>query len=800
MHAAFDWMTRAYTLPPASAVLVLAAGALLGAAGDVLFRAPGPPGLNLSIWIAGVAAAALVLHRRSNLVPDHNRTAWLAIGTAFAAGLSWRDAPALKLLGLGCATVTFALAAYRPGGGWVRRAGIVRYALALALGALHAWTAAALAILDAARWSSPTRAEGAAGWRGGAAVARGLLVAAPLVAVFGALFMSADAVFEALVTSVFRFDVEWLLGHVLLFSVLAWLAAGYLHGFLTGTALPLLSDSLDRSGPGAVTARGPAGTTEVITALSAVALLFLLFVAVQSRYLFGADTLVQVTPGLTYADFARRGFFELVFASVLVVPLLLVADWVTGERGGRAAWVFRSVAGLQIVLVLAVAASALHRLRLYYESYGLTASRLYALVLLVWIAAMLCWLAATVLRGRRERFAFGALTSGLATIALLFAVNPDAVVARTNVARMASAGTPERFDVAYATTLSADAVPILLEAMPGLPADLRCPLARHMLRRWPPGRPPSLRGWSWSAARAAGAVRAAETQLRSMVLPDGQCAPRQALFPVAEEIGKRQRPAEALVQPPDTSAQVIVGHHVGRGGDNHFVVGRRGGVDRDVAEGGRNGGNVVGHAVVLVHVERHDPAGGERLLQAIEERQGLEARGDTGRVGVARRPEERVHEDQVVAVLGGLDEGHRVGGVDADVLPRADAEVFPGEPDDNGIDLDGVDLHPRLVVAQEVHHRSAAQADDEHAARIGLIQVAREHAAGVRRYQGVRGAQVDAALHGLLAVVSDKGQRPHVAVAADANARERRHLLVLQAPQRPFRGDRPDDERDGGGK
>jgi hypothetical protein len=258
--------------------------------------------------------------------------------------------------------------------------------------------------------------------------------------------------------------------------------------------------------------------------LAALDLLFLAFVIVQFRYLFGGDGLVRVTPDLTYAEYARRGFFELVVAASLVVPVLLAADGLLDRRTRRDDLVLRGLAGLQIALVLAITASALHRLRLYHASYGLTEPRFYAMVLLIWIGATLLWLAATVLRGRRDSFAFGALASGLATVALLFVVSPDAIIARTNVTRMASVDAPGRFDVAYATSLSADAVPVLIEALPALPRDVQCPLARHMMRRWSPDRARSIRSWSWSAKRASEAVRAHEGRLRSMVGPDQGCA------------------------------------------------------------------------------------------------------------------------------------------------------------------------------------------------------------------------------------------------------------------------------------
>jgi hypothetical protein len=514
-----------YPMPPVSAVALLAAGVVLGAAGDGLLRAPGPPGLNLSLWVASVAVAALALHRRAALGLDGERAAWLAIGLVFAAGFAWRDAPPLKLLALGSATLTFALAAHRLAAAWVRRAGVVRYAGALALGALHAWTAATLAFADATRSTLGVETRRAGRWRSAAAVARGLVIATPLVVVFGALFMSADAVFAELVSNVIRLDFERIASHILLFSILAWLSTGYLRGFLTGTELPPLRALARDGAPFAFAPKRPTlGITEVATVLAALDLLFLLFVIVQFRYLFGGDALVQVTPDLTYADYARRGFFELVFAVVLVVPVLLAADWLLDRRLRGDTLVFRCLAGVQIGLVLAITASALQRLRLYYASYGLTESRLYAMVLLIWIGAMLFWLAATVLRGRRDSFAFGMLASGLATVALLFVINPDAVIARANVARMASADVAVRFDVAYASSLSADAVPVLIDALPALPRDVQCPLARHMLRRWPAERLRTIRTWNWSAARATDAVREHEASLRAMLGPDQKCA------------------------------------------------------------------------------------------------------------------------------------------------------------------------------------------------------------------------------------------------------------------------------------
>ena len=137
--------------PAVSVGPLLVAALMLGVTGDALLRAGGPPGLNMSLWVAAIALAAFVLQRRAASTLDRERVAWLAIAVLFAAGLAWRDSTLLKLLALGCTTLCFALAAYRVAAAWVRRAGVSAYAGAWGTGALHAWTAAALVLVDAAR-------------------------------------------------------------------------------------------------------------------------------------------------------------------------------------------------------------------------------------------------------------------------------------------------------------------------------------------------------------------------------------------------------------------------------------------------------------------------------------------------------------------------------------------------------------------------------------------------------------------------------------------------------------------------
>src|SRR5207244_1654051 len=111
---------------------------------------------------------------------------------------------------------------------------------------------------------------------------------------------------------------------------------------------------------------------------------------------------------------------------------------------------------------------------------------------LAWLAAVFVWFALTVLRGRREQFAYGAVVAGFGAVLLLNAVNPDALIVRTNVAQAHGDGT---FDGSYATSLSADAVPALVAALPRLGRRDRCTVAGHLVSEW--SQPDAdLRAWS----------------------------------------------------------------------------------------------------------------------------------------------------------------------------------------------------------------------------------------------------------------------------------------------------------------
>ena len=445
---------------------VLMAALALGLLADAFLRVT-PWGLNAAAWIGSlvVAAAVLVWRRCGTWTAPEVRLLLPAL--VFAAGIAWRDSAVLKTLDVLVVLAVLSLPAVRVGAGRLTRAGVAR----LALGAVTAGVDAVVQFVPLLGADIEWRA--ARGWRWSGhilAAGRGMLLAAPLLLVFGGLLVAADAAFAHMAGNLLIVAPAPLVKHLLVASCWAWVAGGYLRG----VAL--------RRGTAAGVVRGPGsaslGMMEMGIVLAALDVLFLVFVIVQFRYFFGGGSLVQASTGLTYAEYARRGFFELVTVAALVLPLLLLADWLRRRERPLHDRLFRALAGAQVVLLFVIMASAVQRMRLYQQAYGLTELRLYTTVFMGWLAVVFAWFMATVLRGRRDRFAFGAMTAAFVAVAALHALNPDALIVRTNTAR-AAAG--RSFDARYATSLSADAVPALVEALPALRSEDRCAVATDLL-------------------------------------------------------------------------------------------------------------------------------------------------------------------------------------------------------------------------------------------------------------------------------------------------------------------------------
>lgn len=467
--------------------IAFATAVLTGVAGDVLLR-PSPWGVGFSVWMVVVAGAVLVTLRGGRRRLEPAVAVFLAAAVVFGAFLTLRDSPELRVWNVMGALIALVMALIAGRGLPLAGSDLVRYGSAA--------VTSALAVL-----SSPIEAAAAGSRRTGGGTTRlmlrllvAVLLAVPLLLLFGTLLTSADPVFAHLVRTAFGFDVGTIVSHGVVITVLSWSAAGY------GLAL-LQRRRTDAHG---VTTGLPAlGLIEIGTPMVALTVLFAAFIGVQAGYLFGGETLVQSSVGLSFAEYARRGFFELVTTSGLMIPVVVGADLLLRENDPRAVRWFRWIARAQIVGVGLIMGSAVERLRIYYHAYGLTVDRLLAAAVMLWIAFTLAWFTLTVLRGRRTRFPLAVVVAGLAVLATLDTVNPEAMVVRVNVQR-AVAGS--ELDVSYLSRLSGDAVPAMVTDAGRLPAGGRRALLSALTERWSRPDRSDWRSWNLGYARARSAV------------------------------------------------------------------------------------------------------------------------------------------------------------------------------------------------------------------------------------------------------------------------------------------------------
>jgi hypothetical protein len=307
-------------------------------------------------------------------------------------------------------------------------------------------------------------------WSRLAPVARGLLLAGALLLAFVPLLMAADAAFAALLGDLFAWEVT---------LDRPWARAGVaLLVLAVGGALLAAHARPARVATAAAPPRRRLGRVEWAIALLALDLTLAAFVAVQAAVLFGGHDLILRTDGLTYAEHARRGFFELEAVAALTLGVVAAtARWARREGPGEER-LARLLLGLLCALTLVVLGSALQRLWLYVDAFGATRLRFSVQAQLLWLAAVF---AAVLVGGawRVEHRLPRALVVISALGALLFAASdPDRRIAERNVDRWADTG---RLDVRHANLLSADAAPALAALPEALAAcateDVRAALA-----------------------------------------------------------------------------------------------------------------------------------------------------------------------------------------------------------------------------------------------------------------------------------------------------------------------------------
>jgi hypothetical protein len=329
-------------------------------------------------------------------------------------------------------------------------------------------------------------------------IVRGSLLTVPLVIVLIVLLASADPIIRWSTDRIYAWLPDWSFPPRLLFFV-----------FLLALTLGANALAMRQLAPRfpqfpSVVGRASIGVTEQKMMLWAANIILWLFVVLQISYFIHPPP-AAVGTGVTFAEFARRGFGELSFAVTLVGAIIIILqytrplDIMAAERAGLLRLEMALVIALELVLI-----SAFRRVVLYEEAYGFTEARLFAQVYMVGMAGALGALALEISRGRIS-VAFGRRVAeiALAAFTILAFWNYEAWIVNKNVDRAAQTG---KFDVQYARSLTRNAIPTLVARRNEVPVAMRDSLVAQLAckplpaaRRW--------FEWNRSAVAADAALR-----------------------------------------------------------------------------------------------------------------------------------------------------------------------------------------------------------------------------------------------------------------------------------------------------
>lgn len=330
----------------------------------------------------------------------------------------------------------------------------------------------------------------------------GLVIAAPLLIIVIALLASADEIFLSWLNELPRVLDFFSFGEGIVRIGAAAIIALYAFCYIWALLFHKSTDSangLHATVEGSSQKESMRIEFDPITAgtlLISVNLVYVLFVVIQFSYLFGAANGL-LPEGAAYAEYARKGFSELIMVALINIGLLLCGLHLIRRTSKLAEWIRKLSLSLLIGCTIVILISAFSRLALYEEAYGYTQTRLLVHGFMLFLGVLLM---IAMLRIWKERFSMAKAYICVSIIAYVMMnyANLDARIASQNMERFERTGA---IDIAYLGVLSADAAPALLKLQAKHPKldglsevieELRYEArARH---KW--------QSWNWSEQRA----------------------------------------------------------------------------------------------------------------------------------------------------------------------------------------------------------------------------------------------------------------------------------------------------------
>lgn len=315
-------------------------------------------------------------------------------------------------------------------------------------------------------------------------IVKGIMMTLPVLIIFLWLFSSADLIFQDRISRLVSFDIppDFVFQTVLVLFVGAMFAGAYSYMMHVSPT----EASARRRAPGAL------GDIESSILLGSVNVLFFFFIVIQLTYLFGGESNIS-SYAFTYAEYARKGFFELIAVAILSFLLIRSMEKRVAKEEAGHRMLFKVLGSVLIAQVIIVMGSAFKRLSLYEEAYGFTTLRLYSHAFILLLAIVFCLLLYKIYKNQQENlFAFHIFLSVVLFLFVMNVLNPDAFIAQKNMDRFSRSG---ELDIYYIDQLSYDALPVSIGILNIKNEDMRNAFAGRLYWQLQSMESPYMSGW-----------------------------------------------------------------------------------------------------------------------------------------------------------------------------------------------------------------------------------------------------------------------------------------------------------------
>ncbi|WP_326906692.1 DUF4153 domain-containing protein [Sedimentibacter sp. MB31-C6] len=290
----------------------------------------------------------------------------------------------------------------------------------------------------------------------------GLFISIPCVLFLIIILSSADLIFYKNVIS-FNTWIAKMLNFFYIFKfIIGSLVGLYLFGHLYSVFVENDNDITELNYENSNSVKQINGDVIILNILlGSVLIIYSMFIIIQFKYLFSSGELPY---DLNYSEYARRGFFELVFLSILNIALILLTTFLLKEK----IYVEKSKWGQLTKLLLiylciltgVLLISSFYRMSLYDGVYGFTRLRILVYLFLIFEGFGLL---ATLIYIIQHNFNILAIYVVISLVYYLSIniVQIDTIIAKRNI-DMYFNGQTETIDVNYLMSLSIDAAPQIM--------------------------------------------------------------------------------------------------------------------------------------------------------------------------------------------------------------------------------------------------------------------------------------------------------------------------------------------------